>query len=128
MKLLLDTHTLIWIAIDPSKLSERVIDLFTAPNNEIFLSLVSVWEMQIKLQLGKLQLGLPLFELVESQRETNGLQLLPITLEHIYALENLPNHHRDPFDRLIVAQAKIEQMPILGVDDVFDLYGVERWW
>lgn len=84
--------------------------------------------MQIKLQLGKLKLDLPLSELIENQQQVNDLQLLSITTGHIYALEQLPNHHRDPFDRLLVAQAMIEQMPLLSVDAVFDSYPIERWW
>jgi PIN domain nuclease of toxin-antitoxin system len=128
VRLLLDTHTLIWIAIDPEKLSRRVTNLLFDRSNEILLSIVSIWEMQIKLQLGKLTFDLPLFELIESQQRANDLQLLPITTVHIYALENLPNYHRDPFDRLLVAQAMTEKMPLLSVDAVFDQYPVKRWW
>jgi PIN domain nuclease of toxin-antitoxin system len=128
VRLLLDTHTLIWIAIDPEKLSGRVTSLLFDRSNEILLSIVSIWEMQIKLQLGKLTFDLPLSELIESQQRANDLQLLPITTVHIYALENLLNHHRDPFDRLLVAQAMTEKMPLLSVDAVFDQYPVERWW
>ncbi|MBP5972038.1 type II toxin-antitoxin system VapC family toxin [Brasilonema sp. CT11] len=128
MRLLLDTHTLIWVILNPEKLSERVTSLFFDRSNEILLSIVSVWEMQIKLQLGKLHFDLPLSELIESQQQANDLQLLPITTRHIYALENLPNHHRDPFDRLLMAQAMIKKMPLLSIDAVFDQYPVERWW
>jgi PIN domain nuclease of toxin-antitoxin system len=79
VKLLLDTHTLIWVILDPEKLSERVTSLFFDRNNEILLSIVSVWEMQIKLQLRKLHFDLPLSELIESQQQANDLQLIPIT-------------------------------------------------
>ncbi|PIG93418.1 type II toxin-antitoxin system VapC family toxin [Gloeocapsopsis sp. IPPAS B-1203] len=111
MRLLLDTHTLIWIIFEPNSSSERVTSLFVDREHEIFLSIVSIWEMQIKLQLGKLNFDLPLSELIESQRQVNDLQLLSILTEHIYALEMLPNHHR-PFDRLLIAQAIVEQMPL----------------
>jgi len=92
------------------------------------LSLASVWEMQIKRQLGKLSLNLPLPELIASQQQTNGLQLLPIELNHIFMLENLPQFHRDPFDRLLIAQAVTEQIPVLSIDTVFDHYPVQRLW
>lgn len=127
-RLLLDTHALIWIILEPEKLTERVTGLFFNRYNEIFLSIVSIWEMQIKVQLGKLKFDLPLSELIENQQQVNDLQLLSIMTGHIYALEQLPNHHRDPFDRLLVAQAMIEQMPLLSVDAVFDRYLIERWW
>lgn len=93
-----------------------------------FLSLVSVWEMQIKRQLGKLSLNLPLPELIASQQQTNSLQLLPIELNHIFTLENLPQFHRDPFDRLLIAQAITEQIPLLSIDTVFDHYPFQRLW
>jgi PIN domain nuclease of toxin-antitoxin system len=128
MRLLLDTHVLIWIILDPDKLSKRVESLFVDRNHEIFISIVSIWEMQIKTQLGKLSFNLPLAELIESQQQVNDLQLLSIKTSHIYALDQLPNAHRDPFDRLLVTQAMIEQMPLLSADTMFDQYPVERWW
>ncbi|MEH1768899.1 MAG: type II toxin-antitoxin system VapC family toxin [Nostoc sp.] len=128
MRLLLDTHALVWIILEPEKLSQRATNLFFDRDYEIFLSIVSIWEIQIKVQLGKLHFDLPLSELIESQQQVNDLQLLSITTEHIYALEKLPNHHRDPFDRLLIAQAMTEQMPLLSVDAVFDRYPIERWW
>ena len=85
MRLLLDTHTLIWVIIEPERLSERVTNLFFDRSNEILLSIVSVWEMQIKIQLGKLNFDLPLSELIESQQQANDLQLLSITTLHIYS-------------------------------------------
>jgi PIN domain nuclease of toxin-antitoxin system len=128
VRLLLDTHALVWIIIEPEKLSQRATSLFFDRDYEIFLSIVSIWEIQIKVQLGKLHFDLPLSELIERQQQVNDLQLLSITTEHIYALEKLPNHHRDPFDRLLIAQAMTEQMPLLSVDAVFDRYPIERWW
>jgi PIN domain nuclease of toxin-antitoxin system len=128
MNLLLDTHTFIWWTIQRNKLSQLASDRLINPNNSLFLSLASVWEMQIKLQLGKLTFDLPLSELITSQQQTNGLQILPIQLEHILALGDLPNHHRDPFDRLLVAQSMVEQMAILSADIVLDSYPVQRIW
>ncbi len=91
MKILLDTHVLIWLAISPQNLSQSAIDILTDPNYTLFSSLVSIWEMQIKLQIGKLTLNVSLPELIERQREINGLQILPIELEHILALAGLPD-------------------------------------
>jgi PIN domain nuclease of toxin-antitoxin system len=128
MNLLLDTHTFIWCSIQSNKLLQSVSDLLVDQDSSLFLSLVSVWEIQIKTQLGKLAFELPLTEPITSQQETNHLQLLPIQLNHILALEALPNHHRDPFDRLLVAQAMIEQMPILSTDTILGAYPVQRIW
>jgi PIN domain nuclease of toxin-antitoxin system len=90
--------------------------------------MVSVWEMQIKVQLGKLNLNSTLPDLIESQRRVNNLQLLPIELAHIWGLANLPNHHRDPFDRLLIGQAIAEQVPLVSVDSVFNDYPIQRLW
>lgn len=105
MRLLLDTHTLIWWAIRPARLSRRARSDLAAKNNDLLLSLASVWEMQIKLQLGKLRFDVPLAEILEKQQRLNGLALLPIEAAHIYALNDLPLHHNDPFDRLLIASA-----------------------
>jgi PIN domain nuclease of toxin-antitoxin system len=90
--------------------------------------MASVWEMQIKQQLGKLNLKLPLRHLIEEQRANNGLQILPIETDHIYALNELPLHHNDPFDRLILAQSKLEKLHLASADTVFSRYGVDLIW
>lgn len=128
MNFLLDTHTLIWSSISPSKLSERVRGLLEDADNCLFLSIASIWEMQIKLQTGKLILYLPLPELVKSQQQNNDVQILSIDVSHIYALDSLPNHHRDPFDRILIAQAMVENKHELSVDVVFDAYPIQRMW
>ncbi len=128
MKLLLDTHTLIWWTLTPERLSQLVHSLLGDSNNDLILSVVSVWEMQIKFQLGKLKLNMPLASLIDSQQQTNGLQILPIELVHVLALQTLPNQHRDPFDRLLIAQATVEQLPILSIDSAFNGYPVQRLW
>ncbi len=98
-------------------------------DSDIFLSMASIWEMQIKNQLGKLALDLPLNELIEQQCMENGLQILAIEAEHIYALKNLPPHHNDPFDRLILVQAKAEKMQLASADSVFKHYDIDCiWW
>ncbi|PAX49850.1 type II toxin-antitoxin system VapC family toxin [Brunnivagina elsteri] len=128
MNVLLDTHTLIWFSISPSRLSEKIINLLSDADNNLFLSIASVWEIQTKYQLGKLNLDLPLPELIETQKQTNGLQILPIELSHIYTLDSLPNHHRDPFDRILIAQAIFEKMPLLSIDGIFDAYPINKIW
>ena len=103
MRLLLDTHTLIWWATSSEKLSQSGLDLLTNLDNRLFFSIASVWEMQIKCQIGKLKLGKSVQELIVNQQNNNNLHILPIELAHVYALGNLPDVHRDPFDRIIVA-------------------------
>lgn len=128
MNILLDTHIFIWSTGNPEKLSQRVTDLLTDTGNTWILSIASVWEIQIKVQLGKLNLNSSLPVLIENQQRVNNLQLLPIELAHIWGLANLPNHHRDPFDRLLIAQAIVEQIPLVSIDSVFDNYPIQRLW
>ncbi|HZH29652.1 MAG TPA: type II toxin-antitoxin system VapC family toxin [Pyrinomonadaceae bacterium] len=128
MKLLLDTHTFIWWAGEPEKLSSNALALLEDEDNELMLSVVSVWEIQIKSQLGKLRLNVPLEDLVESQRQENGLQILPIELEHVLALSRLPTLHKDPFDRLLIAQSQVEDADIVSKDREFASYPVRVMW
>ncbi|MCY7284660.1 MAG: type II toxin-antitoxin system VapC family toxin [Cyanobacteria bacterium CAN_BIN43] len=128
MKLLVDTNAFIWLNDAPDRIPQRIMAIIADPNNELLFSLVSVWEMQIKIQLGKLQLQDPLSEILLMQQSENNLQMLPIQLDHIWALEDLPQHHRDPFDRLLIAQAQVEDIAVVTSDDVFDQYSVQRFW
>lgn len=128
MNILMDTHTFIWSSISPQKLSTTAKKLIIDQNHNLFLSFASIWEMQIKLQLGKLRFDVPLSELLTIQQQVNQIQLLSIDLKHIWALERLPPHHRDPFDRMLIAQAMATKMPILSIDDAFDSYLIERLW
>lgn len=128
MNLLLDTHVFIWWSISPKRLSSQVEKLVSNVDNTLFLSLASIWEMQIKSQLGKLDLDVGLSELVQKQQEVNSLNLLPIEVNHIYALTNLADHHKDPFDRLIIAQSIVENIDLISIDKVFDQYLVNRIW
>jgi len=116
MKYLLDTHAFIWLDSDPGKLSPKVATLCADPSNLILLSLASVWEMQIKIQLGKLTLPAPLADTIRNQIKTNQIELLSIELTHILGLASLLPHHKDPFDRLLIAQA-IAENAILITDD-----------
>ncbi|MBD2440251.1 PIN domain-containing protein [Nostoc sp. FACHB-110] len=126
--MLLDTHVLIWSVGEPKKLSDNVRTLLMDTNNSWLVSIASIWELQIKYQLGKLNLHLSLPNLIETQKQVNNLKILPIELEHIYALDGLQNHHRDPFDRILIAQSIFENIPLLSVDTVFDLYPIQRIW
>lgn len=128
MRLLLDTHVFLWMTGQPDKLSKIASEHILDERNSLFLSLVSVWEIQIKLQFGKLRLTEALSKLVERQCEANEVQILPIALQHVYRLQGLPNYHRDPFDRLLIAQAQFEKMPIVSVDALFDRYPVQKIW
>jgi PIN domain nuclease of toxin-antitoxin system len=128
MKILLDTHAFIWWDSDISQLSPTALQLCQDPANTLLLSAASVWEMQIKQQLGKLKLKLPLREIVQTQQESNGIAVLPVQLAHVLLLEQLPLHHRDPFDRLLIAQANAEQAALLSCDSVFGKYQVHIIW
>ncbi|MBI2431434.1 MAG: type II toxin-antitoxin system VapC family toxin [Candidatus Hydrogenedentes bacterium] len=128
MKLLLDTHSFIFYVDRPDALPSAARAAMEDSSNELFLSLVSPWEMQIKSTLGKLQLGKPAAELVQAELDRAAIQLLPITLHHIDALSRLPNHHRDPFDRLLVAQAIYEGLTIVSSDQAIARYGAPVLW
>ncbi|MCH8289772.1 type II toxin-antitoxin system VapC family toxin [Candidatus Poribacteria bacterium] len=128
MKLLLDTHTFIWWVIEPKKLPKRVITACGNSDNSLILSVVSAWEMQIKIQLGKLSFNLPLKTMIESQQQTNSLQILHVNLAHVLALDSLPFHHKDPFDRLLIAQAKVEDAFLVSRDTAFSNYPVKLLW
>ncbi len=125
MKVLLDTHIFIWWNGNLDMLSPNARSFCEDKDNTLVLSLASVWEMQIKCQLGKLTFNQPLPEIIQSQQRDNGIELLTITTEHIYALQNLPTRHRDPFDRLLIAQANIEQISLVTADPEFHQYEVK---
>ncbi|MDB9310971.1 type II toxin-antitoxin system VapC family toxin [Aphanizomenon sp. CS-733/32] len=128
MRILLDTHAFIWFAENSQKLSQYATILLEDNSNQALLSIASVWEMQIKISMGKLKLDLPLPELIDSQIKINNIQILPIELAHIWALEQLPYHQKDPFDRLIIGQSITENITILSIDTIFDAYSVKRVW
>ncbi|MBW4647003.1 MAG: type II toxin-antitoxin system VapC family toxin [Goleter apudmare HA4340-LM2] len=128
MKLLLDTHTFIWFVTDSPQLSSSAKVLIEDELNEKFLSLVSIWEMAVKCSIGKLRFDLPFQSFIEQQLVQNNLDLMKIEVPHVSVVATLPLYHRDPFDRLLIAQAIAEQIPIVGVDQIFDSYDVERLW
>ena len=123
-QLLLDTHIFLWLNDCPERLSRTAIENCANPANDLFLSLVSLWEIQIKSQLGKLQMSVPWQTMVQKQRDENGLQVLAISEAHIEQLGLLTLHHRDPFDRMLIAQAQAETMSLVSADSLFSSYGV----
>ncbi len=126
MRQLLDTHTLIWFVMGDPRISVSLRSQIE--NNDNLLSIASVWEMAIKYSIGKLTLAPSFNEFIEQQIITNGIELMPITLEHIAVITTLPLHHRDPFDRMLIAQAIVENIPILSADQIFDAYPIKRLW
>jgi PIN domain nuclease of toxin-antitoxin system len=128
MKLLLDTHPFLWWATEPENLSPRVSVLCADERNTLHISVASIWEMQIKADLGKLSLSCPLNELIQEQQQHNGLVVLPAQAQHVYALKHLPPIHKDPFDRLLIAQTKVEEMVLLSADGFFKHYDVAVMW
>jgi PIN domain nuclease of toxin-antitoxin system len=128
VNILLDTHSFIWFVEDNPSLSSHARMLIAEPTNDVFLSIASVWEMAIKVSLGKLDLTQPFDLFIPNQLLLNDITLLDITISHTLRVATLPFHHRDPFDRLLIAQSLVEVMPIIGIDSVFDAYGANRLW
>jgi len=128
MKLLLDTHALLWFLAGESRIAPRVRRRISDARNTKLLSVASVWEMAIKLSLRKLELDDPLDRLVERSTREAGIELLGISPAHATGVAHLPWHHRDPFDRLLVSQALHEELVIVSADESFDAYGVQRLW
>lgn len=128
MNLLLDTHSFLWFVFGDPQLSAAAKSHIEDPNNTNYLSIVSVWEMAIKVSIGKLPLSHPLDVFIPDQLQRNGIQLLPVRLPHALHVATLPFHHRDPFDRLLIAQSLVEPMPIVSADVMFDRYNVIRLW
>ncbi|MFN8372891.1 MAG: type II toxin-antitoxin system VapC family toxin [Anaerolineae bacterium] len=128
MKLLLDTHTLLWWDGVPTRLSTKALKLLQDPSSRLYISIATLWELQIKVQLGKLQLRVPLNQIVQEQQRDNRVQMLLVKPAHIYALDGLPLHHRDPFDRMLIAQAQTEKAVLVSQDAVFSQYPVSVIW
>jgi PIN domain nuclease of toxin-antitoxin system len=128
VKLLLDTHVFLWFIGGSERLSATARAAIEAPENERFLSAASIFEMAIKVSLGKLAVGLPLEQLLSRELDAGGFSLLPIEARHVGVLASLPFHHRDPFDRLLAAQALADGLVLLTVDEAFAAYGAPRIW
>jgi len=128
MRLLIDSHTLIWAGDDPARVPAPAMTLMQDPANERLLSVASIWEMAIKVALAKLPLSLHYRPWLDRAIADQMLSILPITLDHAEHQIQLPFHHRDPFDRMIAAQALVEGIPLVSADTIFDAYGVTRIW
>jgi PIN domain nuclease of toxin-antitoxin system len=126
--LLLDTHTMLWFFWNDPQLSAPAKALIEDADNRKLVSIASCWEVAIKVGLGKLDLGEPSRSFLPREIARNNFQLLPISLGHATMVEGLVAHHRDPFDRLLVAQAMTEGLPLVSTDGIFDQYGINRLW
>jgi PIN domain nuclease of toxin-antitoxin system len=127
MKVLLDTHTFLWAIAEEEKLSRRAQQIYTS-SNDLWLSVASLWEILIKVQAGKLPLPEPAGPYLVRKLSQNRIEVLPITLDHVLKTESLPFHHRDPFDRMIIAQGIEEKWPIVTADPLFGRYPVDVIW
>ena len=128
MRLLLDTHVLLWFLLTPGKLSAAALAAIQQVENQVYISLVSAWEMSIKSGLGKLSLTQPIEPFILDQARRNRFDILPITLAHIAAVERLPHHHRDPFDRLLIAQSLVEDILFVSADSAIHAYPATFLW
>lgn len=130
MKLLLDTHTFLWFAVASlgNNLPQPTRELLEEQSNALYLSTASPWEVAIKVSIGKLNLPQPIRQIVQTEINNNDLNLLDIRLAHLDVVERLPFYHKDPFDRLLIAQAQVEGFIVVSIDAAFDLYGVNRLW
>ena len=128
MKVLLDTHTFLWWVDDSPRLSNSVKEVIANPENTIFFSVVSAWEIVIKQGIGKLALPEPAEMYIPSRLKSNRFSVLTINLSHILQIASLPSLHKDPFDRLLIAQSQIESFPILSVDQLVSQYPVSVIW
>jgi len=131
MRVLIDTHTFIWFVKDSGEISSNARSFIVPPDNDVFISIASIWEISIKTATGKLRLDGG-FERVLPDLIENSIEIIEITFPHALKNNQLPFYHRDPFDRMIAAQAIVEGINLISVDDVFDSYfaetGVKRIW
>ena len=127
MKIILDTHTFLWFINDSPELSNSAAELIES-DVDLWISIASLWEISIKVNLNKLDLSDDYEKFIPHQIAINNIEILPVNLQHLIVLTKLPLHHRDPFDRLLIAQAISEEVPIISVDKKFDLYEVDRQW
>ena len=124
MKLLLDTHIFLWLPSESHRLSIKSRKVIADPSNYLYLSIVSIWEIQIKVATGKLQLPIDLKNFVNIYCGYNDIQVISVIEQHIWALSTLPHHHRDPFDRMLIAQAIQGDLTLVSVDPIFADYPV----
>lgn len=128
MTLLLDTHVFLWFILGDPRMGPSARKIIESPDNDCYLSIASIWEAAIKVSIGKLPLGHPFESYISCKLAENGISILPISIAHAARMTALPFHHRDPFDRLLVAQAMTESMVIVSSDSILDRYQVTRIW
>ncbi len=128
MKILLDTCAFLWWMTSPERVPRRLLDRLRDPSNDVLLSAATGWEISVKRTLGRLELPTPVAAFVARAAAEHALEILPISMTHAIRSGTLPLHHRDPFDRLLIAQAEIERMPIATSDPVYRTYGVRVLW
>jgi PIN domain nuclease of toxin-antitoxin system len=128
VRLLLDSHALIWAVDNPSQLSQMATAALQAPTNQLLISAGTIWELGIKTGIGKLVLSLPYKQWMSQVITDLDVEILPLSVEYAAAQATLPMHHKDPFDRLLVAQAQIENIPLVSCDVILDRYGISRLW
>ena len=128
MQILLDTHTFLWWIEDAPQLSPFAREIIEGGDNEIFFSAASGWEIAIKVQIKKLSVSGDLEQFVPTEIQKNNFTVLPIRLSHTLHVSTLPLHHRDPFDRILIAQSNIEKMPLLTIDPLISQYSVQTIW
>jgi PIN domain nuclease of toxin-antitoxin system len=127
MKLLLDTHTFLWWDNAPDRLSATALSALRDPANDLYLSAASAWEILIKSHLGKLTCRLPIADMIANQ-QSNGVKVLPVDIHHVLGIDGLPPIHKDPFDRLLAAQANVEGATFVTADPIFAQYPVRTLW
>jgi PIN domain nuclease of toxin-antitoxin system len=128
MRLLVDTHTFLWFVAGDPALSRTARALLDDPGNDLLLSIASPWEVAVKVGTGKLTVGRPVNDFFALYLPKTRTALLPVSLDHVGAVATLPRHHGDPFDRLIISQAMVENIAIVSVDAEFDAYPIVRRW
>ncbi|MEZ4862655.1 MAG: type II toxin-antitoxin system VapC family toxin [Caldilineaceae bacterium] len=128
MHIIVDTHSFLWFLSGSAELSNDARQIIADTNNQVSVSVAALWEIAIKVNIGKLELTRPFHEFIPEQLAVTKIEILPITLEHLAIVANLPLHHRDPFDRLLIAQAIAESLPIVSKDSIFPQYGINLIW
>ncbi len=128
MKAILDTHTLLWLVDRPEKLPKTVRSFCENENNELYISIASFWELSIKISIGKIELDKNALTQLKKWCNKNAVTILPISILHCDQVQTLPFHHRDPFDRLIIAQAICGKLNVLTIDEHFSKYNIDVIW
>jgi len=128
VRFLVDTHAFLWAVLSPEKLTERVRSVFTDREAELLVSIATPWEMAIKAGIGELENGAEILDDFENRVTASGYRILETSIQRTIRSGYLPRHHKDPFDKLLIAQALDLNVPILSRDEIFDLYGVQRVW